>query len=219
MTKPDTISVVTKSIEEIEADAAAIYFTVEGSSSFFGEEAFRKAEEVKAVNEALIAAGVEENRIKLRNVNIDSSTFSMLKSSSASYSIKISKVELSLLPAVLGIIGEQKNCTMTRLEWIYGRADEVRAELRADALRRAIQQARKDAVVLGVDLLGIYDLAEDYHQDSVSREYVDDFSLSTKTKRARGRGSIELGVALGNATSVRVTMKAQFRVSAFHTTG
>ena len=216
MTKPDTITVVTKAKEEIDADAADVYFAVVGSSLFSGEEAFKKAQEVKQLTSLLMDAGIEENRIKLRSVQVDSSSFAILKTSSASYYLKIAKVDLEKLPEILGIIGSQKNCKMNRLEWIYGRQEEVRKALRTQALQQAIELAQLDAEVLGVQIQGIYNLEETARNDSVSREYIgadDEYALFAQGKR--NKGTVDLGVALGNATNARVTLKAEFRVSAF----
>jgi uncharacterized protein YggE len=216
MSNPDTITTLTQAKAELEADAADIYFTVAGSALFSGEQAFKRAKEVKLLTELLIESGIEENQIKLRNVRVDSSSFALIKSSSANYSLKVAKVDLEKLSDVLGIIGAQKNCTMNWLEWIYSRQEELRNELRATALREAIELAKQDAAILMVELEGIYNLEEQARHDSVSREYIgadEDFALSAmKRKRA---ASVDLGIALGNTTDVQVRLRTEFRVSKF----
>lgn len=211
--KPDTITVVTKVKEEIDADAADVEVSVVGSSLFSGQEAFKKAQEVKTLTKQLIEAGISENRIKLRNVQVDSASFAILKSSSVRYTIKIASVALEDLPAVLGIIGSQKNCTVKWLEWIYNRQEDVRKQLRKQALEQAIEMVNRDAEILGVKILGVYKMVESSPNDSVNREFLSSDNLDVM--RGKASQSIDLGFALGNATNVKVNLKVEFRVSEF----
>lgn len=211
MSKPDTITVVTKAKKEVDADAADIEVSVVGGSLFSGEEALQKAVEVKHLISQLKEAGIEENRIKLRSVEVDSASFAILRTSSAKYTIKVSRVSIERLPSVLAVIGSQKNCKLNWLEWIYDSAEDVTNKLRTEALEKVIAMARKDAETLGVRILGIYNLNDNNRNDAVSREYV-----SSETMHSSGSSSIDLGFALGNATHVRVDLKAEFRVSNIH---
>ena len=153
-----------------------------------------------------------ENNIKLRSIDIDASAFSLIRSSSVKYKIKIGSVPLNLLPEVLGAIGSQKNCSMHRLDWNYGTAEEVRTELRAKALKRALEIARQDANCLGVELLGIHELREEFRdnrQAGVSSEHLSMGAISRKRKAAK----VDLDFALGNSSKLSVILHAVFRVS------
>jgi len=210
--EPGIITVVTREKEEINADSADLQVCVEGSSLFMGSEAFRKASEVKHLVTQLKEAGLDENQIKLRSVEINSTAVSLIKGSSAKYWLKAKSVSLELLPKVLGTIGDQKNCAMNRLEWNYSMAERVRTELRSKALGRALQIARQDASCLGVKLLGVHSVSEE-EGASASRaqplEYVD--AVATK-KKAR---AIDLNFALGNSAELKLVLRTKFKVSGF----
>ena len=215
MSSPDTITIISRDEEEISADSADLLIQIEGSSLFSGDEAFKKAAEVRVLVEQLKEVGVDENSIKLRSVDINSSAFSLLKSSSVKYWIKIRNVSLAQLPKVLGAIGDQKNCSMNRLDWIYSTSEQVRTSLRSKVLRRALSTAKEDASCLGVSLLGIHSLTEEFRdnrQQNVSSEHFGmTDNLSLKAKRSR---SVDLDFALGNSTKLTVILRTVFRVSA-----
>lgn len=217
MTKPDTISIVCRDEEEISADSADLLVQVEGSSVFSGNEAFKKAAEVKQLVGQLKEIGVEENKIMLRSIDMSSSAFSLVKASSARYWIKIGDVGLEILPKVLGSIGDQKNCTMSRLDWNYGAVNQARTMLRAKVLEQTLTLAKQDAECLGVELLGIHNLNEEFRDGfgaSVSRE----FPVGAKMKRAKTPSkTVDLDFALGNSTKLTVTLNAEFRVSPMST--
>ena len=212
MNKPDTISIVCRDEEEINADSADLLVDIEGSSLVSGDQTFEKAAEVRELVGHLKEVGIDESNIKLRSIDIEGSAFSLLKSSSVKYKIKIGKVTLGLLPQVLGAIGSMKNCAMHRLDWNYSTAEEVRTTLRAKALKRSLAIAKQDASCLGVELLGIHELTEEFRDNrasSVSSEYASFGGRARKSKAS----SVDLDFALGNSSKLTVVMHAVFRVS------
>ena len=64
---------------EIDADSADLTVVVEGSSVFSGAEAFKKAKELRVLIDALKEAGIDENRVKLRSVEVNSQSFAIIK--------------------------------------------------------------------------------------------------------------------------------------------
>lgn len=208
--KPDTITVRSQAEAELDADSADLNISVEGSAAFSGAEAFTKAKEVQALVSALRTVGIEERQIKLRSVNLDSQSFSLIKSSSASYRLKIAHVSMDALAKVLGAIATQKSCTLNHLNWNYSTAEAVKQRLRSEALTKAIELAQQDAEILGVQILGIYSLDELGRSDIV-REYVSTEGLSSM-KRSR-QAAVDLGFTLGNSTTIAVELEAEFRVS------
>ena len=215
MNDPGTISVVTREEEEINADSADVLVRIEGSSLFSGSEAFRKAEEVRALVTQLKEVGIEEDQFKLRSVEVDSSSFSLLKGSSAKYWIKVRKVSLELLPKVLGAIGDQKNCVMNRIDWNYSESENQRTALRSRALSRALTIAREDAKCLGVSLIGIRSVTEEgagAAKRSQPSEYVETASFRTRAKKSK---AVDLNFTLGNSATLRVAMRVIFQVSEF----
>ena len=212
MSNPDTISVTCRDEEEISADSADLLVRIDGSSLVSGDETFKKAAEVKALVEQLKNIGIVEDNIKLRSIDIKTSSFSLIKSSSVTYQIKIRSVPLDLLPEVLGAIGSHKNCAMNQLDWNYGTAEEVRTVLRSKVLKRALATAKQDASCLGVSLLGIYELREEYRDNRQTTVPRESFSLGV-TSRAKKASKVDLDFALGNSANIGVILHAIFRVS------
>src|SRR5512141_38010 len=90
--KPDTIKVSASHREEIFASHANLYVTVKGSSVVSGDQALKKAKEVSQLVEALTSYGLSPEAAQLLGVHIETSSGTLLKSSSASYRLRI-KVE------------------------------------------------------------------------------------------------------------------------------
>jgi len=209
---PDTISVRVVNEAEVDADSADLTVVVEGSSVFSGSEALKKAKELQALIDALKEAGVDEQRVKLRSVEVNSQTFAMIKTSSAKYVVSIKTVAVEQLPQVLGTVASHKGAKLSRLTWNYGTLTATRNRLRCDALVQAIQQARADASALGVTVLGIYQLSEESRGRVYNPEYIAGNSADFLAVRSLG-GLPEIGFHLGNSTTATLDLRAKFRVS------
>src|SRR5215510_8903730 len=158
-TKPDTIKVSATQREEISANRADLFVTVRGSSLVSGDQALKKAKEVSQLVEALTSFGLSPEAIKLQGVHIETSTGAILKSSSATYRLKVQCEKLDQLAELLDIISSQKNAALERIAWKYNE-DEARERSLLTALEKAKSKAEKVAKSLGVKILGVYDLIE-----------------------------------------------------------
>src|SRR5688572_32544603 len=103
-TKPDTIKVSAFHREEIFASHANLYVMVRGSSLVSGNEAMKKAKEVSQLVEALTSFGLSPDAIQLLGVHIETSSGTLLKSSSATYRLRIRVDQLEQLAELLDII-------------------------------------------------------------------------------------------------------------------
>ncbi len=211
--KPDTISVRIVNEAELDADSADLTVVIEGSSVFSGEEAFKKAQELRTLIDALKDVGLDESRVKLRSVEVNSQSFAIIKSSSAKYVVSIKSVAVELVPKVLAAIACQKCIELSRLTWNYGKLKATKQQLRCEALKEALDQAEVDASVLGVKILGIHQLSEESSGRDYNPEYIAGDSadfLAMKSKRAKQ----DIGFHLGNSTTAKLDLRAEFRVSA-----
>lgn len=209
--KPDTISVRVVQETELDADSADLTVVIEGSSVFSGSQAFKKAKELQELLEVLQEAGIEENQVKLRNVHINSQSFALIKSSSARYTVLIKKVSLERLPPVLSAVAAHKGAELSHLLWKYGELKTTRRRLRREALSEAMEQARGDAELLGVEVLGIYQLSEAADNKEHRPEYIGGNSGDFLAMRSRASKE-DIGLHLGNSTTVTVDLRAEFRV-------
>lgn len=210
--QPDTITVGVVNDAEIDADTADLTVVVEGSSVFSGSEAFKKAEELRALIFSLKEAGIDENRVKLRSVEVNSQSFAMIKTSSAKYVVSIKTVAVELLPQILATVASHKGAKLSRLTWNYGTLKATRSRLRREALTEALKQAQADASELGVRILGIHQLTEDARGKDYNSEYIAGDSADFLAVGSHGRPR-DIGFHLGNSTTATLDLRAEFRVS------
>src|SRR4030067_2080821 len=110
--KRDTIKISASHREEIFASHADLFVTVRGSSVVSGNEAMKKAKEVSALVEALTRFGLPAENIHLQGVYAETSSGVLLKSSSATYRLKIRCEKLEQIAELLDIVTSQKNATL-----------------------------------------------------------------------------------------------------------
>ena len=150
-TKPDTMKISTSHREEIFASHADLFVTVKGSSVISGNEAMKKAKEVSQLVDELTRFGIPPENIHLQGVHVETSSGALLKSSSASYRLRVRCDALDQIAELLDIITSQKNATLDRIDWKYPE-EEARKRGLESALAKAKSKADKVASILGVKL-------------------------------------------------------------------
>jgi len=85
MEQPDTITIETLEKADVFADSVDLYTKIKGKSFFNGDEAFKKAREVRDLVEELTSFGILEGDILLESVHAHASKGIIGKSSSATY--------------------------------------------------------------------------------------------------------------------------------------
>lgn len=211
--KPDTIKVSANHKEEISANRADLYVTVKGSSLVSGDQAMKKAKEVNQLVEALTSLGLSPEAIHLQGVHIETSSGALLKSSSATYRLKVQCEKLDQLAELLDIVSSQKNATLERIAWKYNE-DEARERGLLAALEKAKSKAEKVAKSLGVKLLGVYDLIENNFDEEMP--YPQFAAMQAAPKRAVGiTPEPSLGMDIQHSKTVNVNVEVWYRVTAF----
>jgi len=211
--KPDTIKISASQREEISTSHADLFVTVKGSSVVSGDQALKKAKEVSQLVEALISFGLSPEAIHLQGIHIETASGVLLKSSSATYRLKVRCEKLDQLAEVLDIIASQKNATLERIDWKYPEEAARERGLEA-ALAKAKSKADKVARSLGVKLLGVYDLIENiYDQETPYPQ----FAAQVAPMKARGVVAPEpsLGMDIQHSKTVHIGVDIWYRVSAF----
>jgi len=207
--KPDTIKVSASHKEEIYATHADLHVTVKGSSLVSGNEAMKKAKEVNQLLEALIQAQVREEAVTLQGVNVSTSTGAMLKSSTASYRLKIRCDDLSKFAEILDVIASQKNASLTRTEWKYDE-DEARERILLGVMEKVKIKASKVTQTLGVKLLGVYDFLETVYDAEPAPPY-----QSLPAARSMPEQALMLGMDVQHTKTLHVNVDVWYRVSEF----
>lgn len=210
--KPDTIKVSSTYKEEIPAVHADLYVTVKGSSIVGGNEAMKKAKEVNGLVEALTSFGLKSEAATLQGVHIETESGVLLKSSSATYRLKIRCEELSQLAGLLDVISSQKNAALERIEWKYDE-DEARERGLNIALEKAKAKAQKITASLNVKLLGVYDFIENTYDEEAPAM----FQPQARMMKRGGSSADEpsLGMDIQHNKTIHVNVDIWYRVSAF----
>lgn len=219
--KPDTIKVSASRKEEIFADRADLFVTVRGSSLVSGNEAMKKAKEVSQLVDALTRPalsgdegyGLSPEAIQLQGVRIEGSSGALLKSSSATYRLKVRCEKLDQLADLLDIIASQKNASLEHIQWKYPE-ESARDKAMETALGKAKAKAERIAGSLGVKLLGVYDLVENTFDEERPHP---PYAMQAAAVAARGVAtpSPSLGMDIQHSKTITVGIDIWYRVSSF----
>ena len=209
--KPDTIKIAESRREEIFASHADLFVSVSGSSFVGGDEALKKAREVSELVDALKAAGLEAKSIQLLGVQFESTGGVRLKSSSATYRLRIRCDKLQQLAGLLDVIASQKNAALDKIEWKYPEQTARERGLEA-VIVLARTKAEKVAAALGVKLLGVYDFIENVYDEETR------FPYPAQAMQVKARGGAEepsLDMDVQHSKTIHVGVEIWYRVSAF----
>ena len=210
--KPDTIKVSALHREEISATHADLFVAVRGSSLVSGDQALKKAKEVSQLVEALTSFGLGAEAIHLQGVHIETSSGTLLKSSSATYRLRIRCEKLDQLADMLDIVGSQKNAALERIQWKYSE-DAAREQGLEAALEKAKARAGKVAAALGVKLLGVYDFMENSYDEEMPIPFQPQAAMLKS--RSAATADQNLGMDIQHSKTIQVNVDIWYRVSAF----
>ena len=210
--KPDTIKVSALHREEIFASHANLFVTIRGSSVVSCSEAMKKAREVSQLVEALTSFGLSPEALQLLGVHIETSSGTFLKSSSATYRLRIRVDKLDQLAELLDIIASQKNAVLERIEWKYPE-ESARERGLESAITKGKAKAEKVAAALGVKLLGVYDFME----GTFDEERPVPFQAQAVMMKSRAAVADEpsLGMDIQHSKTIQVNIDIWYRVSEF----
>jgi len=210
--KPDTIKISALHREEIFASHSNLFVTVRGSSVISGGEAMKKAREVSQLVEALTSFGLSPDAVQLLGVHIETTSGALLKSSSATYRLRIRADKLDQLAELLDIIASQKNAVLERIEWKHPE-ESARERGLESAITKGKAKAEKVAAALGVKLLGVYDFME----GTFDEERPIPFQAQAVMMKSRAAVADEpsLGMDIQHSKMIQVNVDIWYRVSAF----
>ncbi len=212
--KPDTIKITAFHREEIFASYANLFVTVKGSSIVSGDQAMKKAREVSQLVEALTRFGLKSETIQLLGVQLESSGGALLKSSSASYRLRIRIDKLDQIAELLDIIASQKNATLERIEWKYP-DEEAREKTLETAIAKGKAKAAKVAAVMGVKLLGVYDFIENMTDDERPVYFQAQAAMPKARMMVASAVEPNLTMDIQHSKNIQVNVEIWYRVSAF----
>lgn len=209
----DVLSVVVSHAEEIAADRVDLFVTVRGLSVVTGGAALTKAREVAQLVSELKAVGVAESDIHLQGVSAETTTGTLLKSSTASYRLKIRCADLEKLADILGIVTSQKNTEISSLGWLYPDDDARRASWLDDCLRRANAKAARVASGLGIQIVGVHRFVENFSDPE--KPELRPVSYVRARKTPEPMTAEDLGLEVSHVKRVQLHVSVDFRVSGY----
>lgn len=210
--KPDIIKISAMHREEIFASHANLYVTIRGSSVVSGNEALKKAREVSQLVEALISFGLSPEAVQLLGVHIETASGVLLKSSSATYRLRVRVEKLEQLAELLDIIASQKNAALERIEWKY--PEEAAGERAlASAIAKGKAKAEKVAASLGVKLLGVYDFSESTFDEERPVQFQKHNVLMRAVAAEAAEPSLDMDIQ--HSKTIQVNVEIWYRVSSF----
>jgi uncharacterized protein YggE len=211
--KPDTIKVTAMHREEIFASHANLYVTVKGSSVVSGNEAMKKSKEVSLLVEALTDFGLSPEAIQLLGVHIETASGMLLKSSSATYQLRVKVEKLDQIAELLDIIASQKNAELERIEWKYPE-ESAREHALETAIAKGKAKAAKVAAAMGVKLLGVYDFIENIYDEEMPVPFQRQ-AVMAKSRMAASVAEQSLGMDIQHSKTVQVNVEIWYRISSF----
>ena len=145
---------------------------------------------------------------------METSSGAILKSSSATYRLRVRCGKLEKLPELLDIVSSQKNAALERIGWKYAE-EETRACGLESAIAAAKSKAEKVAASFGVKLLGVYAFSENSFDEEAP---VPQFRAQAMMAKARGGGpesEPSLGMDIQHSKTIQVNVEIEYRVSGF----
>ena len=212
-TKPDTITIEASAERSLLADFATAAIVIEGSSAFSGSAAFKKAQEVTALVDALTSDGLDTESISIRDVRLEASSLAGIKSSSCRYTLQVQDIPTEILPSVLATIASRKQADLRALQWVFSKLDSEIDSLRKEVIERSLSRAKRTASTLGISILGVYNFIESIDSPGPSSQrFGDERALVARRRKANATPS-EIGLSLVHSGKLKFSTKTEFRVS------
>lgn len=166
---PDRITVQEVADQEVTAEHAVLEVLVESESHTFNREAVKKSRELGAFVIGLEQVGLSAENMGLEGVSLQTSTGKILKSTSEGFRVRVDKVPLDKVPAVLDVAAAQKNIEVEALTYEFGDLRDEKRSLLRDACSAAKEQGKEMGSAFGVPILGIYSVSPKWTEPSAKR--------------------------------------------------
>lgn len=212
MTELDLITVEVIREEELSADRADLFLTIQGFSLVTGNQALKRAKEVAQLVGALTQLGLPEPDIHLEGVSVEM-TNGIVKTSQATYHLRIRCGRLEMLGDILGVVAAQKNIILKEIVWGYGDDKDARDQWLEECAVRAHEKAKRIASGLGVKLTGVHRFSE--RRTDYEAPGMDNLRAGAPAQMQRRRAEYDLGLEVSHKKRVTLTVQAEYRVSGY----
>ena len=196
---------------DVAAVRAKLHLEVAGETLVLGNAATERVKEVRDLTQQLQAAGIPEAQIQVRGVEISNRTGLLTKSQKARFLLVV-EVEATLLPQVLGLLADQKQVDLQRLEWIF---DDFEASLLLgpQAMRKARRRAEAIAEAAGHRVVGVLNASDTWEMPVSIVNMQTDWMAQEVQRAPRSRaGSLDAGVQYSSAHVLTVQLTVDFQL-------
>ncbi len=207
---PDIITIKELFVEDVQATGAHIVVTVKGSSFVTGQTAVKKAREIAMLVEALRTVGLPEEKISVETIKIQASTGPVLKSSSASYTLKLDCDDIEQMGDILTVVTSSKNISLDSIEWQFKDLEKRKTGWIAKAIERANARVEDAARALQVQISGVHDCQIEYIGLLEAASHRDEYGGMSSIKMMRhavANFNIGMPMQQTDQKGVRVTVK------------
>ena len=211
--QPNLIHIEETCKPQLLATSAVVGASIHGQSFFTGDEAFKKAAELRDLISKLANCGIPQDDVNLIAVTAQSSAGLIGKSSAVKYHIQVRCSSLEALGLVLAAICSQKNAEIFVIDWHYSEYDKTKGDLLDQCVTSAKSRAERLSRSLGVSLHAVHKLTYEFSdadkRSSPSRGlhgYAD-----VKRRRAESLANLDLA----HVSTLSVSVKAEFVVTEF----
>jgi len=196
---------------DVTATRARLHLEVAGETLVMGNAATERVKEVREVTQQLQATGVPAADIQVRGVEISSRTGLLTKSQKARFLLVVD-TEATLLPQVLGLLADQKQTDLQRLEWIF---DDFEASLLlgAQAMRKARRRAEVLAEAAGHRVVGVLNASDTWEMPVKTIHWQPDWTAQEVPRATRPRASVlDAGVNYSSTQVLSVQLTVDFQL-------
>ena len=211
-----TLKVVEQHTDDVRATAARLHVAISGEKLFTGSAALEQAEQVRMVLAELLQCGISDECVGIESirVNVDKGLFT--SSSSATYLLAIDCEDLDVLPRIIDVFSNQKQCTLRWIEWQYD-ASDLKNDWLAKCIATCSKKAESMAGALGVTLGSVLEVEEQtLGEDDLTAPQQHDVYLGVAARYRGMRQSVddELGGHdLAPSKKMGVRVRATYEIS------
>jgi len=196
---------------DITATRTKLHLEIAGEALVMGNAATERVKEVREVTQQLQTVGVPAADIQVRGVEISNRTGLLTKSQKARFSLVVG-VGAALLPQVLGLLADQKQTDLQRLEWIF---DDFEASLvlGAQTMRKARRRADVIAEAAGHRVVGVLNASDTWEMPVKTITWQPDWTAQEMQRASPPRGrALEVGVNYSSTQVLSMQLTVDFQL-------
>jgi uncharacterized protein YggE len=199
--------------KEITASSAKLHLSITGENFVFGDTALEKSREVKRLVDDLKTAGIKDENLFVSSVSVQTESGFFAKSSKATYTLRVDVHDLALLSQLLGVVSNQKQVEMERLEWVYDE-DTAQEGLSREAMQKAKRKADAMAEAVQYRVVGLRSASDSHELPDYRDVRLMKQDFAAGMMRSREAPPLDIGTEFRASITLKVTVSVEFLIQA-----